>query len=84
MHFSGPPHLRAQAIVLHSGLEHCLHVVDVAYEALATEGVGCEVMAMAKKRSMKENCAMNMLSMRAERLLNGILMSEGLCTTVRQ
>jgi hypothetical protein len=30
---------------------------------------------MAKKRSMKENCAMNMLSMRAERLLNGILMS---------
>ena len=42
MHFSGPPHLRAQAIVLHAGLEHCLQVVDEAYEALATKGVGCE------------------------------------------
>ena len=42
MHFSGPPHLRAQAIVLHAGLILCLQVVHEAYEALATRGVGCE------------------------------------------
>jgi hypothetical protein len=42
MHFSGPPHLRAQAIVLHASLELCLQVVHQAYHALATRGVGCE------------------------------------------
>ena len=42
MHFSGPPHLRAQAIVLHPSLILCLQVVHEAYEALATRSVGCE------------------------------------------
>ena len=42
MHFSGPPHLRAQAFVLHASLELSLQVVHEAYEALATRGVGCE------------------------------------------
>ena len=42
MHFCGPPHLRAQAIVLHASLELSLQVVHEADEALATRGVGCE------------------------------------------
>ena len=42
MHFSGPPHLRAQAIVLHAGLKLCLQVVHEAYHALATRGVSGE------------------------------------------
>ena len=42
MHFSGPPHLRAQAVVPHSALELCLQVVHEANEALATRGVSSE------------------------------------------
>ena len=42
MHFSRPPHLRAQAVVLHPGLVLRLQVVHEANEALATRRVGCE------------------------------------------
>ena len=42
MHFSRPPHLRAQAVVLHPGLELRLQVAHEANEALATRRVGCE------------------------------------------
>ena len=41
------------------------------------------VMAMATKRRMYGNCAVNMLSMRAHSRLNGILVSEDFWTTKR-
>jgi hypothetical protein len=58
MHFCGPPHLRAQAIVLHASLELSLQVVHEADEALATRGVGCE-------------CHCNGIQTQDERILRG-------------
>ena len=49
MHFSGPPHLRAQAVVPHSALELCLQL-EVAHdnEALAVDPQAREVSVVVK------------------------------------
>ena len=79
MHFRGPSHLRAQAIVLHASLELCLQVVHEAYMRRSQpEASVVSVMAVATKRKMGGYCAVNMLSMRAHSRLNGIIM-RGLC-----